>query len=175
VRVLLVQAETPPTYWSYDHALPFVGKAAALPPLGLATLAALLPQRWEIRIVDLHVRSLRDADLEWADAVLVSGMLAQAESIRETLWRARRMGKRTVVGGPAPTTSPAAFPEADYVFRGEAEGRLDALVGVLEGAPDGGRRILSPEGGAPPDLHRSPVPRFDLLELRRYASLSVQM
>ena len=175
MRALLVQAKTPPTYWSYDHALPFVGKAAALPPLGLATLAALLPRRWEIRIADLHVTPLRDADLEWADAVLVSGMLVQAESIRETLRRARRRGKRTVVGGPAPTTSPAAFPEADYVFRGEAEGRLEALVAVLEGAPDGGRRILSPEGGASPDLCQSPVPRFDLLDLRRYASLSVQM
>ncbi len=175
MRALLVQAKTPLTYWSYHHALPFIGKAAALPPLGLVTLAALLPRSWELRIVDLHVEPLRDADLEWADAVLVSGMLAQAESIHEALRHARRMGKRTVVGGPAPNTSPAAFPEADYVFRGEAEGRLDLLVAVLEGAGDGGRRILSPEGGAPPDLRQAPVPRFDLLDLSRYASLSVQM
>jgi radical SAM superfamily enzyme YgiQ (UPF0313 family) len=174
VRALLVQAKSPPTYWSYEYSLPFTRYAAALPPLGLATLAALLPEHWEIRILDLHLESLQDEHLAWADAVLVSGMLAQAESIRDVLRQARRMRKRTVVGGPAPTTSPDAFPEADHVFLGEAEGRLELLVRVLEQEVAAAPHVLSPPDLRRPDLRSSPVPRFDLLELRSYASLSVQ-
>ncbi|HTT72419.1 MAG TPA: radical SAM protein [Anaeromyxobacteraceae bacterium] len=174
MRALLVQARSPSTYWSYDHSLPFLGKAAALPPLGLATLAALLPTSWELRLVDLHVEPLRDCDLAWADAVLVSGMLVQSDSIREVLERARQMGKRTVVGGPAPTTSPDAFPEADHVFRGEAEGRLEVFFSAFEEDGHGAPRILSPEEARRPSLQSSPVPRFDLIDLSRYASLAVQ-
>src|SRR5512137_1957047 len=99
MRALLVQAATPITYWGYQHSLPFIRKGATLPPLGLATLAAHLPGEWELRIGDLH----------WADAVLLSGMLVQSESMREVLVRAGRLGKVTVLGGPAATTSPDAF------------------------------------------------------------------
>ena len=128
MRALLVQAATPPTYWGYQHSLPFIAKRATLPPLGIATLAAHLPESWELRLRDLHLGPLADEDLAWADAVLVSGMLVQARSMREVLARARRLGKLAVAGGPAPTTSPGAFPEATHVFQGEAEGRLDRLV-----------------------------------------------
>ena len=174
MRALLVQAKSPPTYWSYEYSLPFTDYAAALPPLGLATLAALLPRHWELRIRDLHLGPLEEADLAWADAVLVSGMLAQAESIRDVLRKARRMRKRTVVGGPAATTSPEAFPEADHVFLGEAEGRIATLVSALEVPGTAAPRVLSPPDALRPDLRTSPVPRFDLLDLRSYASLSVQ-
>src|SRR5512133_2090766 len=132
MRALLVQAATPATYWGYQHSLPFVRKNATLPPLGLATLAAHLPAAWELRLRDLHVAPLADEDLRWADAVLVSGMLVQARSMREVLARARALGRTTVVGGPAATTSPGAFADATHVFQGEAEGRLDLLVRALE-------------------------------------------
>src|SRR5512143_2987753 len=134
MKALLVQAASPPAYWGYQRALPFIARDAPLPPLGLATLAALLPERWELRIRDLHLEPLREADLAWADVVLVSGMLAQSASIREVLCRARRLGKRTVVGGPAPTTSPDAFAEGDQVFVGAGEGCHVALVAALGGA-----------------------------------------
>src|SRR5512138_1114456 len=127
MRALLVQACSPTTYWSYRHSLPFVAKDATLPPLGLATLAAHLPESWELRIQDLHLGPLDDDLVRWADAVLVSGMLVQAGSMRDAVRRARALGKVTVVGGPAPTTDPEGFPEADHVFQGEAEGRLDLL------------------------------------------------
>jgi len=176
VRALLVNAGSPATYWSYDYSLPFLGKSAALPPLGLATLAALLPPAWQIRIVDLQVEPLADRDLLWADAVLVSGMLIQADSMRAVVSRARSLGRRTVVGGPAPTTSPGAFPEADHVFRGEAEGRLAALVEALEHPEIRAARVLSPpEGDERPGLESAPVPRFDLLALDGYASFSIQV
>jgi len=174
MRALLVQSRTPTTYWSFEHALPFLRKAATYPPLGIATLAALLPPHWELRLRDLHVEPLEDADLAWADVVLVSGMLIQLESMRGVLRRARAMGRRTVVGGPAPSTAPELFEEADHVFRGEAEGRLDQLVRVLEAPTPGSPRLLSPEGGDRPDLHLARVPRFDLLELSRYASHALQ-
>jgi radical SAM superfamily enzyme YgiQ (UPF0313 family) len=176
VRALLVNARSPATYWSYDYSLAYAGKAAALPPLGIATLAALLPRSWELRVVDLQVDPLCDEDLLWADAVLVSGMLVQADSMREVVSRARSLGRRTVVGGPAPTSSPGAFPEADHVFRGEAEGRLAGLVAALEAPDRPAPRVLSPpEDLDRPGLEGAPVPRFDLLELSRYASYSIQV
>jgi radical SAM superfamily enzyme YgiQ (UPF0313 family) len=196
MKALLVQAASPPAYWGYQHALPFVGRDAPLPPLGLATLAAHLPQRWDLRLRDLHLDPLSDDDLRWADAVLVSGMLVQSRSLREVLERARRLDVPTVVGGPAPTTSPGAFPEATYLFLGEAEGRLGRLVETLEqggmhtavrrdraqrSAVEGplhpalAGRILSPEGDGRPDLSLCRVPRFDLMELDRYASHAIQV
>jgi radical SAM superfamily enzyme YgiQ (UPF0313 family) len=175
MRALLVQAATPPTYWGYQNSLPFIGKKATLPPLGLATLAAHLPQRWELRIRDLHLGDLPDEELQWADVVLVSGMLVQARSMRGVLDQARRLGKRTVVGGPAPTTSPDAFAEADHVFLGEAEGRLDGLVAALESPPDASPRILSPPGEGRPDLGLARVPRFDLVDLEAYATYAIQV
>jgi radical SAM superfamily enzyme YgiQ (UPF0313 family) len=175
MRALLVQAATPPTYWGYQHSLPFIRKKATLPPLGLATLAAHLPAHWEIRIRDLHLDPLSDADIQWADAVLVSGMIVQARSMRGALERARRFGKRTVVGGPAPTTSPDAFPEADHVFLGEAEGRLDMLVAALESPGTSAPRVLSPAGEGRPDLAQARVPRFDLVDLGAYATFAIQV
>ena len=175
MRALLVNARSPVTYWSYDYALPYAGKAAALPPLGIATLAALLPARWELRLLDLQVEPLSDETLRWADAVLVSGMMVQADSMREVLSRARVIGRRTVAGGPAPTTSPGAFPEADHLFLGEAETRLDRLVEALERPEWPAPRILSPPQGERPPLEGAPVPRFDLIDLSRYASFSIQV
>jgi radical SAM superfamily enzyme YgiQ (UPF0313 family) len=174
MRALLVQSRSPTTYWSFEHTLPFVGKAATYPPLGIATLAALLPSRWDVRLRDLHVAPLDDADLAWADVVLVSGMLIQLQSMRGVLRRARAMGRRTVVGGPAPTTAPELFDAADHVFRGEAEGRLDLLVRVLEAPTPDSPRLLSPEGDERPDLALARVPRFELIDLSPYASLALQ-
>ncbi|HSM92762.1 MAG TPA: B12-binding domain-containing radical SAM protein [Anaeromyxobacteraceae bacterium] len=175
MRALLVQAATPISYWGYQHSLPFIRKGATLPPLGLATLAAHLPERWELRLRDLHLAPLDDADLRWADAVLVSGMLVQAGSLREVLVRAREAGKVTVVGGPAATTSPDAFPEATFVFRGEAEGRLDRLIQALERPGSVTDRVVSPPGLDRPDLSLARVPRFDLCALDRYATFAIQV
>lgn len=174
MRALLVQSRSPRTYWSFEHSLPFIGKAATMPPLGLATLAAHLPDRWELRLRDLEVGPLDDADLLWADAVLVSGMLVQAPSMREVVLRARALGRRTVVGGAGPSSAPERFPEADHVFRGEAEGRLDLLVRALAGDVPAAPRDLSPEGDGRPDLSLARVPRFDLVDLSRYANASLQ-
>src|SRR6266436_545747 len=144
MNALLVQPLAPKTYWGFQYAVSIIGKGAPHPPLGLATLAALLPQKWNLRILDLNVAPLRDADLRWADAVLVTGMLVHKDSMHAVISRAHKAGVRTVVGGPA------AFADADHVFVGEAEGRLDELIAALEGI--GGPHLVSPPGDKKPDL-----------------------
>jgi radical SAM superfamily enzyme YgiQ (UPF0313 family) len=173
MRVLLVHARFPMTYWGFQYSLRLVGRRVANPPLGLITVAACLPADWQLRLIDLNLRRLRDRDLRWADAVLVSGMLVQVESMLEVVRRARALGRRVVVGGPGPTTSPESFSDAHVVFQGEAEGRLEALVAAIV-ADSAETVVLSRPAGSYPDLSTVPVPRFDLLELSRYASMSLQ-
>jgi len=172
MRVLLVHPEFPTTYWGFQHSLPFINKRATLPPLGLLTLVALLPQAWEVRVADLNVAPLSDADILWADALLVGGMLVQAPSALEVIRRARALGRRTIVGGAAATTSPALFDEADHIFMGEAEGRIDVVVAAIErgGAP----HVLAEMPDVKPDVSTSSAPRFELLDLSHYQAMSVQ-
>jgi len=162
----------PTTYWGFQHSLPIIGKRATLPPLGLISVAALLPRAWEIRLVDTNVAALREDDLRWADVVLSSGMLVQEQSMHEILARSRELGRRTVLGGPACTTSPERFDDADCLFLGEAEGRVEALVAAIEGRSCEGRVLHPP--AARPSLHEVPVPRFDLLDVRQYRSMCIQ-
>jgi radical SAM superfamily enzyme YgiQ (UPF0313 family) len=175
MRILLVSPEFPPTYWGLQHGLKAAGKKASLPPLGLITLAALLPQDWEYRLIDMNIEPLLDEDLLWSDAVLVGGMLIQGPSMRYALRRAKALGRRTVVGGPAPTTAPEAFEEADVVFGGEAEGREAELVDLIR--PNAARtsRSLIPLRKERPDVKTSPIPRFDLLRLEAYISMAIQI
>ncbi len=170
MRVLLVHPRFPLTYWGFEHGLRIIGKKASLPPLGLITLAACLPADWELRLVDLNVQSLAHADLAWADAVFTGGMLVQAESAREVVRRARAAGRYVAVGGPGPTTSPELFEEADLVFQGEVEERVEALVEAVERRA----RTTIPPADDYPDVTRSPLPRYDLLDVSAYASMSLQ-
>ena len=157
MRALLVHPPTPATYWGFQHSLPIAGKAASLPPLGLLSLAALLPQNWQIRVVDENVAEMSNEDLRWADAVLVTGMLIHANGIRRVLARAKAAGKRTVVGGPAVNTDPGAFPEADHVFRGEAEGRLGQMIAALEAVAGDVERPIGTDRSAEDEADRRDV------------------
>jgi radical SAM superfamily enzyme YgiQ (UPF0313 family) len=174
VRVLLVHPRFPPTYWGYQYALPLIKKRAALPPLGLATLAALFPPRFEVRLVDEEVVPMCDADLAWADVVLVGGMRVQAPGIQDVLARAKKAGCRTVVGGPAATATPEEFVAADHVFVGEAEGRADVIAQALERPGSLPRMLTEPGGRSRPEMSKSPIPRFDLIQHREYSSMSLQ-
>lgn len=170
-RVLLVHPEFPVTYWGFQVALPLSGRRANLPPLGLATLAALLPPSWELRLLDLNIEPLTAAQLAWADTVLVGGMRVQAPSMKQALARARAAGCRTVAGGPAPTSDPALFAEAHVVFQGEAEGRIGELLAAVESDDDG---IVLPQAKAWPSPSTFARPRFDLLDVPAYGAMSVQ-
>ena len=110
----MLYPEFPNTFWSFKHALKFVRKRAAFPPLGLLTVASMLPQGWQKRLVDLNVERLRDADLEWADMVFISGMIAQRESARALIERCRQAGIMVVAGGPLFTSGHADFDGVDH-------------------------------------------------------------
>src|SRR5579872_3838898 len=121
MKVLLVYPEFPDTFWSFKHALPFPGKRSAYPPLGLLTVASLLPPTWQKRAVDLNVRSLEDAELKWADVVFLSGMMVQGPSMKKVITRCKARGIKTVVGGPIASAKDPNILEADHVVEGEAE------------------------------------------------------
>jgi radical SAM superfamily enzyme YgiQ (UPF0313 family) len=172
MNALLVYPRFPVTYWGMQRAMRLIGKRAALPPLGLITVAALLPRDWHLRLIDLNVDVLHDDDLAWADLVFTGGLLIQQQSMREVIARARAILRPVAVGGPAATMSPDLFADADVVFQGEAEGRIEDLVRALE-RRSGGRVVLEPPERFP-EMTSVPVPRFELLDLSQYASVSLQ-
>jgi radical SAM superfamily enzyme YgiQ (UPF0313 family) len=172
MNALLVYPRFPITYWGFQYGLRLIRKRASLPPLGLLTVAALLPSHWHVRLVDLNVDALHDDDLHWANIVLTGGLLIQAESMQEVIARAVAFRLPVAVGGPAPTASPDLFGDADVVFRGEAEGRIDELVHAL--TKRSGSQLILEAPTKFPDMTSVPVPRFDLLDLPKYASLSIQ-
>jgi len=170
VNVLLVCPEFPETFWSFKYALRFIRKRSTLPPLGLLTVAAMLPAAWTPRLRDLNVSPLTDGDLDWADVVFVGAMAIQRESAGKVLARCRAAGVRAVAGGPLFTLEPEAFPDADHLVLNEAEVTLPPFLRDLEeGRP---RRIYRTDEH--PAIDRTPVPAWELAELDRYASMSVQ-
>ncbi len=170
MKVLLVYPEFPDTYWSFRHALSFLGKRSAFPPLGLLTVSAMLPASWERRLVDLNVRSLKSSDIEWADIVFATAMLVQKDSLHDVVKRCKAQGKRVVVGGPYVSTSISGIPEADHIFLGEAETTLPQFVADLTA---GEPKHMYKAAERPP-LSTTPIPHFHLAELKRYSAMSVQ-
>ena len=170
MRALLVNPEFLPTYWSYRYVLPFVGKRAVHPPLGLLTVAALLPPHWRPRLVDMNVEPLHDRTLRAADVVLLTGMHAQRRSLHDVLRRCRRLGVPTVVGGPYATTEPDLLADADHLVLGEAEDTLASFCADFEA----GRAPRTTRNAEWPDVVRTPIPRYDLLRPGAYYNMSLQ-
>ena len=170
LKALLVYPKYPETYWSFSHALPFIGKKAVFPPLGLLTVAAMLPKEWEVRLIDLNVNRLSDSALLWADYVFVSAMTIQKQSTRVLLSRCRALGVKTVGGGPLFTSCHDEFPELDHLVLGEAEVTLPRFLEDLAG----GTPRRSYFAGARPDISLTPLPRWDLIDPRKYAAMNVQ-
>jgi len=170
MKALLINPEFPNTYWSFRHALSFEGKRCAFPPLGLLTVSALLPDSWERRLVDMNVRKLRPADIEWADVIMLTAMLVQKESLHRVVAQCKARGKRVVIGGPYITTHTESVPEADHLFFGEAETTLPTFVEELERGE--ARRFYKADER--PSLHATPIPDFRLADLKRYSAMAVQ-
>jgi radical SAM superfamily enzyme YgiQ (UPF0313 family) len=169
-RVLLVYPEIPTTYWSFKYALSFVGKKSVLPPLGLITIAAMLPEAWECRLVDMNAEVLDDDSIRWADMVFVSAMLVQRASFEDVVARCNRAGRKIVAGGPFPTAMHDEIEGVDHFVLNEAEVTLPRFLHDLEkGAPRG---VYSDE--TKPDITSTPVPRFDLLNIDYYSTVSLQ-
>ncbi len=170
MKILLVYPEFPDTYWSFRHALSFEGKKSAFPPLGLLTVSAMLPPSWERRLVDMNVRPLKTADIEWADLIFASAMIVQKDSLHDVVQLCKAHRKRVVIGGPYITTSSGDLPEADHIFVGEAETTLPEFVRDLEaGHP---KRVY--QAAERPALTLTPVPHFHLADLKRYSAMSIQ-
>src|SRR2546428_2164520 len=170
MKVLLINPEFPDTYWSFRHALPFEGKRCSFPPLGLLTVSALLPNDWERRLVDLNVRSLTTADIDWADMVFATAMLVQKDSLKEVVKRCKAHGKRWVLGGPYVTTTIEDLPEADHIFLGEAEPPLPLFIEDLAR----GEAKRTYQAAERPPLSETPMAHFQLANLKRYSAMSVQ-
>jgi radical SAM superfamily enzyme YgiQ (UPF0313 family) len=173
MRVLLLYPLFPKSFWSFDKALELVGRKVSLPPLSLTTVAAILPQTWEFRLVDRNVRYESDADWYWADLVIISGMIVQKPDMLYLIESAKRRGKLVAVGGPYVTSVPEAAQAAgvDFLVLDEGEITLPMLVAALERGETSG---VFRADGEKPAVTDTPVPRFDLLELDAYGDMSVQ-
>jgi radical SAM superfamily enzyme YgiQ (UPF0313 family) len=170
MKALMVYPKFPPTYWSYTYALRFVHRKSLLPPLGLITVAALLPKHWEPKLIDLNIESLSDREIKKADVVMLTGMHVQRHSLHEVLKRCRRLRVPTIVGGPYATSEPHLLEDADYLVLGEAEETLADFCAAFEA----GRAPRVTRNDRMPDVTTSPVPRFDLLKRHVYHHMSLQ-
>lgn len=170
MKILLVYPQTPDTFWSFKHVLRFVSKRVAFPPVGLLTVAAMMPREWEYRFVDTNVERLRDEDLQWADYVLISAMIVHKASVHELVARCRCAGRPVIAGGPLFTTGHAEFPDIQHFVLGEAEEVMPRLVEDMRHGTV--QSIYRAEGH--PDVTGVPVPRWDLVKLRHYATMAVQ-
>lgn len=170
-RILLVYPQIPQnTFWSYSHSLPFINKKSSIAPLGLITLASLFPPQYELKLIDMNVETLKDEDLNWADSVFISAMIVQRESFIRVVERCKQFSLIIVAGGPYPTSSWEEIKGVDHFILGEAE---DILANFLTDLENG---VASKKYTAEnrPDLSHTLIPRFDLLTMNAYGSMSVQ-
>lgn len=172
MKILLVYPKYPDTYWSFKHALRFISKKAAVPPLGLITVSAMLPGHWKRKLVDLNTTELKLSDLLWADYVFLSAMYVQKESINRVIELCVKHKVKMVAGGPLFTQEHDNYPQIDHFVLNEAEITLPQFLADLEGTgkPE---RIYATDAYA--DMKLSPVPDYALLNPRHYANMSLQV
>lgn len=170
MNILLISPEFPDTFWSFKHALKFIRKSSCLPPLGLLTVAAMLPREWNKRMADLNVSKLKKKDLEWADYAFIGAMVVQREPCRRIIARCKEAGVKVVAGGPLFTGEHAEFDDVDHFVLNEAEITLPRFLDDLaNGTPE---KLY--ETAEFPDIDKTPVPLWELADLKKYASASLQ-
>jgi radical SAM superfamily enzyme YgiQ (UPF0313 family) len=170
-NILLVYPKIPSnTYWSFKYALKFIRKKSAMPPLGLLSIAALFPETYNLKLVDMNVTPLKDSDIIRADAVFISAMIVQQDSMREVIRRCNQFGKTIVAGGAFPTSRHEDITGVDHFLLGEVD---KTLVDFLNNLENGTAKPVY-ERPPHPDISRLPAPRFDLLDLDAYGSMSIQ-
>ncbi len=173
MNILLLYPLFPKSFWSFEKTLALLDRKAMLPPLGLVTVAAILPQEWKFKLVDRNVRDVTQAEWDWADLVILSAMIVQKEDLLEQIQEAKRRGKRVAVGGPYPTALPHEVTDvgADYLILDEGEITLPLFIEAIARNDQSG---TFRSNGERPDVTHTPIPRFDLLEFDAYAEMSVQ-
>jgi radical SAM superfamily enzyme YgiQ (UPF0313 family) len=170
VKILLVYPKCTDTFWSFKHALKFISKKAGFPPLGLLTVAAMLPKEWEKKLVDMNVTKLKDKNLEWADLVFISAMSIQKASVIEIVKKCQKIGTKIVAGGPLFTAGYDVFENIDYLVLNEAE---DTLPPFLEDLKNGcAKHIYTTQ--ELPNMQKTPIPLWQLINMKKYSSMSIQ-
>lgn len=171
MNILMIYPRYPVTFWSFKHILKYIAKKAAFPPLGLLTVAAMLPAEWNIRLVDLNIEKLKEKDMHWADYVMISAMLIQKDSVDEILVQCRSLKKKVIAGGPLFSGKPEDYYDSvDHLILNEAECTLPPFLDDLAlGHPQ--KVYRSSEF---PSLQNTPLPRWDLAKIRYYANLMIQ-
>lgn len=170
MKILLVYPEYPDTFWSFKYALKFISRKASFPPLGLLTVAAMLPKEWEKKLVDMMVTKLSDSDIEWADYVFISAMSIQKESVKMIIAKCKRLGAKIVAGGSLFTTGYEDFEDVDHLILNEAEITLPSFLEDLkEGSP---KHIYKSDQWA--DIKNTPIPLWELADMKKYASMCIQ-
>lgn len=170
MKILLVYPQYPDTFWSFRHALSIISKKAAFPPLGLLTVAAILPDEWEKKLVDMNATNLPDEDIKWADYVFISAMDIQRDSVREVVARCNRFGVKTVAGGPLFTTGYEEFDGIDHFVLKEAEITLPHFLEDLENGCVKHIYTCSER----PDISKTPIPAWSLVDMKKYSSMNLQ-
>ena len=170
MRILLLYPEYPETFWSFKHALKFIHKKAAFPPLGLLTIGAMLPEDWPKRLVDMNVTMLTDRDLAWADYAFIGGMSIQRASAHETVARCKKAGLKIIAGGPLFASEYDQFDEVDHFVLNEAELTLPPFLADL--ANGCARRVYETSEFC--DIQKTPPPMWEMLDQKHYASMSIQ-
>lgn len=170
MNILLISPQTPVTFWSFKHVLGFVSKKSTFPPLGLLTVAAMLPAHWQLKVLDLDFHALAEEELARADVVLLSAMMVHEVSVREVAARCAALGKPLIAGGPLFTTGHEAFSEIPHFALGEAEELMPRIVADIEA----GRLERIYQAPRLPSMALSPAPRWDLVDMTNYVTMAVQ-
>ncbi len=170
MKILLVYPKYPDTFWSFKYALKFVSKKASFPPLGLLTVASMLPDEWEKRLIDMNVSVLTEDDLMWADYVFISAMIVQKKSTMEVIRRCKKLGIKMVAGGPLFTTGYEEFEDIDHLVLNEAESTLPSFLhDLIKGCT---HHIYTSKMW--PDISKTPLPQWELINMKKYASMCIQ-
>ncbi len=170
MKILLIYPKYPDTFWSFKYALKFVSKKASFPPLGLLTVAAMLPKEWDKRLVDMNASALAEEDLKWADYVFISAMVVQKESAMEVVRRCKKLGIKIVAGGPLFTTGYEEFVDIDHFVLNEAESTLPSFLDDFENGR--ARRVYTSKEW--PDIGKTPYPQWELINMKKYESMCIQ-
>jgi radical SAM superfamily enzyme YgiQ (UPF0313 family) len=170
MKILMVYPQNPDTFWSFKHIMKFVGRKAAFPPLGLLTVASMLPENWQKKLVDMNVTELSDADIAWADMVFISAMIVQKDSAVDVIERSKALGKTIIAGGPWFSSQETLCDGVDHFVLNEAEVTLpmflaDYAAGKLKKVYTSQER---------PDIRQTPVPMWSLINLKKYVTMPVQ-
>jgi radical SAM superfamily enzyme YgiQ (UPF0313 family) len=170
MKILLIYPEYTETFWSFKYALKFISKKAVNPPLGLLTVAAMLPKEWNKKVIDTNTQKLKDKDIEWADYVFISAMAVQRKSVKNVVKRCKAHGVKIVAGGPLFTASYKDFKDIDHFVLNEAEITLPVFLRDLK--DNCAKHIYSTNEF--PDIEKTPVPLYELIDKKKYVSMNIQ-